>query len=343
MKKFDFHPGYYHICQLSADKGIIFYSTADILIYYSIIAVKCLQEAIKPLGICIMFNHTHLEAPFRTERQMSSFMNSTGTTFVRGYNSHYGLSGPVFCHNYNRSHKNGEKKIRDTFIYIGNNGKEKIPSINAEDYKYNFINYLISSHPFSEEIDYRTASPHLLVLLAEVLKRRKNLKPLNYAFFGEEYEKLSLTERSQLSDFIISAYYFLDKEKILSIYGSYDNVITAMNAVSGSEHDFKDDFSKENYNHYYSMISICKRLGYDVSKHRLIAPQVEGLLCSTWSKSPQVKPCLPATCGSVSSARKSIGRGQIVLSNLQFAKLVSAIRAQTGASDYEIAKFFHLL
>ena len=343
MKKFDFHPGYYHICQLSADKGIIFYSTADILVYYSIIAVRCLKEDIRPIGFTVMFNHSHLEAPFRTEKQMASFMNSTGTTYVRGYNSHYDLSGPVFCHNYNRSYKNGEKKIRDTFIYIGNNGKEKIPSINAEDYKYNFIKYLISSHPFSEEIDYRTASPHLLVLLAEVLKRRKNLKPLNYAFFGEEYEKLSLTERSQLSDFIISVYYFLDKKKILSIYGSYDNVITAMNAVSGSEHDFKDDSSKENYNHYFSMINICKRLGYDVSKHRLIAPQVEGLLPSTWAKNPQVAPFLPATCDSVSSARKSIDCGPIVLSNSEFVKLVSAIRVQTGASDYEIAKFFHLL
>ncbi|MCR4910775.1 MAG: hypothetical protein K5909_05780 [Bacteroidales bacterium] len=342
MKKFDFHPGYYHICQLSADKGIIFYSTADILVYYSIIAVRCLKEDIRPIGFTVMFNHSHLEAPFQTEKQMSSFMNSTGTTFVRGYNSHYNLSGPVFHRAYNRSSKYGDKKVRDTFVYIGNNGKEKLPSIKAEDYKYNFIKYLSSSHPFSEEIDFRIASPELLFLLGEVMKRRRNYQPLNYSLFGKEYEKISEKERLQLTDFIIYAYFFLDKEKIISLYGSYENVLTAMNAVSGSEHDFKDDSSKENYRHYFQMIALCKRMGYDVSKHRLIAPQVEGLLASTLGNWVRVKPFSTSTLVTV-IAKQTPPSGPIVLPEKEFIKLISAMRFEVGASDYEIAKFFHLL
>ncbi|MBP5488491.1 MAG: hypothetical protein J6X77_02860 [Bacteroidales bacterium] len=336
MKKFDFHSGYYHICQLSADKGIIFYSTADILVYYTIVSVKCLKESIKPIGFTVMFNHTHLEAPFRTDTQMASFMNSTGSTFAKQYNSHYSLSGPVFNHNYNRSSKYGDKRIRDTFIYIGNNGKEKIPSIKAEDYKFSFIKYLSSSHPFSEEIDFRTASPELLYLMQEVVTRRRKLQPLNYSFFGEKYEELSEKERLQLTDFIISAYFFLDKEKILSLYGSYENVLTAMNAVSGSEHDFKDDSSKENYRHYFSMIALCKRMGYDVSRHRLTKAQGKAFLPVPCGKKSQGKPFSALPCGFDDS-------GPVVLSEKEFNKLVYAMRSEIGASDYEIAKFFHLL
>ena len=356
MKKFDFRPGYYHICQLSADKGIIFYSTADILVYYTIVSVKCLKEGIKPLAFTIMFNHTHLEAPFRTDRQMASFMNSTGSTFAKGYNLHYSISGPVFNHNYNRSSKFGDKRIRDTFIYIGNNGKEKLPSIKAEDYKYNFIKYLNSTHPFSEEIDFRTTSPQLLHLMEEVVKKRRKLQPLNYGFFGEEYDSLCEKERLQLTDFIISSFFFLDKEKILSLYGSYENILTAMNAVSGSEHDFKDDSSKENYRHFFSMIALCKRLGYDVSEYRLIAPQQsqgKAFLPAPCGKKSQGKPFLSPSCGldakyehNTCNYSKNIANmktGPIVLSDREYNKLVSAMRSEIGASDYEIAKFFHLL
>ena len=266
MTKLQFRPGYQHICQLSADKGIIFYTIADILVYYSIFAIRCIREEIIALAFSIMLNHVHFEGYFKTESRMVSLLHGINTSFAKTYNSNYGLQGAVFHHGFQHSQRYGEQKIRDTFIYIGNNGKVKTPGIQAEDYRWNLIKYLMSHNPFSETIDFRTASPNLFYLLSEVLNRRRKLQPLDYRFFDDKYLALNEIERQQLIDFIISAYFFLDREKIFSLYGTYDNICTAMNAVSGSEHGFADDLSKEDYRHYYKIMSVCKRLGYDIPK-----------------------------------------------------------------------------
>ena len=175
MTKLQFRPGYQHICQLSADKGIIFYTIADILVYYSIFAIRCIREEIVALAFSIMLNHVHFEGYFKTESRMVSLLHGINTSFAKTYNSNYGLQGPVFQHGFQHSQRYGEQKIRDTFIYIGNNGKVKTPGIQAEDYRWNLIKYLMSHNPFSETIDFRTASPNLLYLLSEVLNRSSTL------------------------------------------------------------------------------------------------------------------------------------------------------------------------
>ncbi len=322
MSKLQFRPGFQHICQLSADKGIIFYTIADILVYYSIFAIRCIKEEIIVLAISIMLNHVHFEGYFKLESRMVALLHGINTSFAKTYNSNYHLQGPVFHHGFQHSQRYGEQKIRDAFIYIGNNGKVKTPGINAEDYRWNLIKYLASPNPFSDMIDYKTASPNLLYLLSDVLNRRRKLQPLDYGFFGDKYLALNEIERQQLIDFIISVYYCLDREKIMALYGTYDNICTALNAVSGSEHGFVDDLSKEDYRHYYKMMSICKRLGYDITKLRSF---------STLSLAESSK---LGTENALSFALEQ---------NYGFRKLASTLRAESGCSDYELAKFFHLL
>ena len=291
------------------------------------ISVKCIKLGIRPVALTIMMNHFHKETPFKTEKEMESLMNGICSTFARAYNAHYRLSGSLFKKGFNRSSKNGDKKVRDTFIYIGNNGKEKIPSIRAEDYKWNFIKYLESDHPFSERIDYNSASPSLLQLLSTVLARRSKLKPLRYDFFDKEFYSLTEKERLQLTDFLVIAYFCLDKEKILSLYGDYDSLCTAMNAVTGSEHDFSDDWSKENYLHYYQMIRICKRLGYDVTKYRLRKDNAPS----------------PSSFGKTRKDNAFPASTFRHIQDKEFNRLVAAIRTEVNVTDHELAKFFHLL
>lgn len=333
-----------HICQLSSDKGILFYSTADFLVFYTNIGVKCLRENIVVIAFSIMFNHFHLEAMFETDSEMSSFVNGATSPFAKRYNSHYGLSGPVFRHNFNRSSKYSEKHTRDIVIYIGNNGKEKIPGIRAEDYRWSFLKYLVSTHPFSEEIDYRIASPSLIRLMSIVITKRSKLQSLNYDFFeSDEYCHLSEKEKKQLTDFIITTFFFLDKDRLFKLYGSFENLCTAMNAVSGSEHSFSDDRSSEDYRHYYRMIRICIDRGYDVTKQRFSLPG--------WHFDSNRKVIFwqddgnsPASCGNLSqdhgSSPTSCGKE---ISRREFSSLIATFKTEMNVSDYEIAKFFHLL
>ena len=340
-----------HICQLSSDKGILFYSIADFLVFYTTISAKCLRENVVAIAFSIMFNHFHLEAMFATDPEMASFVNGATSPFAKRYNSHYGLSGSVFRHNFNRSIKFGEKHTRDIVIYIGNNGKEKIPGIKAEDYRWNLLKYLISTHPFSEEIDYRIASPSLLHLMSVVLTKRRKLLSLDYDFFeSDDYCHLSEKEKKQLTDFIISTYFFLDKDRILQLYGSYENLFAAMNAVSGAEHAFDDDRSGEDYRHYYRMTRICIDHGFDVTKHRFSLPgwhydhdrkalfwQDEGNLSSSCGNSSQDHGKYPASCGGKESSRR------MEIPKREFSSLIAAFQTEMNVTDYEIAKFFHLL
>lgn len=348
-----------HICQLSADKGILFYSTADFLVFYTTISSKCLREGVVVIAFSIMFNHFHLESMFETDSEMASFVNGAVSPFAKRYNSHYGLSGQVFRHNYNRSKKFGEKHTRDIVVYIGNNGKEKIPGIKAEDYRWNFLKYLVSTHPFSEEIDYRTASPSLIRLMSIVIAKRSKLQSLNYDFFeSEEYCHLSEKEKKQLTDFIITTYFFLDKDLIFKLYGSYENLCTAINAVSGAEHSFADDFSSEDYRHYYRMIRICIEHGFDVTKHRYSLPgwhydhdrkaifwQDEGISAASCGELSQDAPVLPSSCGNSSQdhGKYPPSCGGKEISKREFSSLIAEFQTEMNVSDYEIAKFFHLL
>lgn len=50
-------------------------------------------------------------------------------------------------------------------------------------------------------------------------------------------KKLSEKETEQFVDHVIKIYLPFDYEELISYYGSYDNMITAMNSNTGSEHD----------------------------------------------------------------------------------------------------------
>ena len=195
--------------------------------------------------------------------------------------------------------------------------------------------YIVSDHPFSEPIDYQKASNGLLVLLAVVLNKRSKLQPLGYDFFeGDLYRDLNDCEKKQLTDFIVNAYFFLDKERILSLYGDFEHLCLAMNSVTGKEHEFRDDSSREDYRHYYRMITICKARGYDVTKFRFAVParydlRDDAILPLSLKESLRDQAVLPSSLKTIPPTA--------------FSELIQAFRAEMNVSDYEIAKFFHLL
>jgi REP element-mobilizing transposase RayT len=51
--------GVLHIYQRARDRGIIFYTVIDRLVYLSILSVKSRQYEVKVLAVSIMFSHIH--------------------------------------------------------------------------------------------------------------------------------------------------------------------------------------------------------------------------------------------------------------------------------------------
>ena len=298
--------GYLHICQKSADNGIIFYILEDFLVFLTVLSIKAIDLGVIIYAIVIMFNHLHIGGLFKSRSILSHLMNATTSVFARLYNAQYGLKGRLFKKPFRSAPKVNDKKIRDNLFYIWNNPKEKKAVRNAEDYRWNLLKYLESDHPFSSPVVVATASDNLLKLMRKVTAMHDSGKYLGYDFFEGEYKALSKEEKAQLVDFIIVTYNIIRRDAILEKFGSYESLILAVNSVTGNEYDLADDDDEEDYRHYLKMISITRREGIDIDRVRFSKEYNEG-------------------------------------HKEELMRLRSVLRAESEASDYEINKFLHLL
>ena len=298
--------GYLHICQKSADNGIIFYVIEDFLVFLTILSVKAIACGVIIYAVAIMFNHLHIGGIFNSKGTPSHVMNASTSVFARLYNAHYGLEGKLFKKPFRSAPKVNDKKIRDNLFYIWNNPKEKKAVKYAEDYRWNFLKYMESDHPFSSPVVASTASDHLLRLMRKVVAMHNSGKYLGYDFCDGDYELLSKEERMQLIDFIVVTYNVVQRDVIMEKFGTYESLILAVNSVTGSEYDLADDDDEEDYRHYLKMISIARREGIDIDRVRFSKEYNDG-------------------------------------HKAELMRLRRAFRSESEASEYEINKFLHTL
>lgn len=298
--------GFLHICQKTADNGILFYNVADILVFYTVISVKSIAFQVDIYAIDFMFNHLHIGCLCRIAKRVAGLMNSSTSVFARLYNKRYNLHGQLFKKPFNSSPKINETRIRDCLFYIWNNPKEKKAAEMAEDYRWNFLRYIESDHPYSDPIDMTSASENLLSLIRIVEVKRRAGEYLDYLFFDEAFKSLNNVEVQQLIDHIIVSYNIIRHDALLEMFGSYQTLLTAANAVSGNEYGMQDDFDDEDYRRYRKMIKIVRREGIDLDHERFYKGFFDG--------------------------KEDL-----------LDRLKRIFRYETGASDYEIAKFLHLL
>lgn len=311
--------GFQHICQKSADNGLIFYDIVDRLVFFTTLCIKAAKMNICIIAIAIMLNHFHISAAFRSSREMDSFMNGVLTSFARRYNFRYRMKGQVFKKSYASSSKYSDKQARNNVVYINNNHKEKHLVCRAENAQWNLMKYLENDNPFSEKIDPNSATPELLSLIDAAQKLHAQGEPIGYRFFSGSYSKLSDKEKAQLVDYIIVLYNAINKQELLHLYGSYENLCAAVNAVSGDEYEIRDDVAEEDYRHYDKMIEICRREGYDLRFGRFLEVENNNLGVKVgWT------------------GIKEFGESE-------FTRLCSLFQTEARASDYEISKFFHTL
>lgn len=297
---------YLHVCQKSADNGIIFNVIEDYLVLFTILCVKASAYGVVILAIAIMFNHFHLGAFFPLGCDVSGFMNASTSVFARIYNSHYCLKGRLFKKPFKSAPKVHDRKIRDNLFYIWNNPVEKKAVKSAEEYRWNFMKYMDSDHPFSEPVNPAEASDKLLGLMRKVAAKQRAGEYLDYGFFDGDYRELDRKESLQLVDYIVVTYSVINNDKVLEKLGDYQSIVLASRSVTGSEYDLEDDSDEEDYRHYRQMMSIVKREGIDLRKVRFNRAFFE-------------------------QHEELYGR---------FRRL---FKTEAGASEYEIAKFLHLL
>lgn len=252
-----------HLYMRGVRRQMLFFDNLDRIVYLMNYTVTARKMGIPVLALSIMFDHIHSINLFESRELMASFVRNHLSSFALAYNQDAGRKGPLFEKAYGNAPKQTLKKARSAIIYVGNNHVEKALEERAEQCRWSLIPYLDSCHPFSRKIELRKASARL----------RRNLKSIDsfvtqntvipYEVLRKYYQGLSSDEAEQLTDYLISSYFPIDKEKVLSYFGGqYETFILALHSASGNDFDIKEDYSLSTHKPFLQLCRLCKKSSF---------------------------------------------------------------------------------
>jgi len=244
-----------HCYQRSADKGVLFYTTRDHLVYFTLYCTLARKYGIRVLALCQMPDHVHDAVSARCIKDLYGFKRELNSRFAKQYNEHAGINGPVF-ELFGSAPKQGAKSARTTIIYIGNNPVERQLVPRAEEYRWNYLAYGITPFPFSEPIVIRRASKPLRSAVRIVAAQYKAGLPMNYTLLEKLTNDLTPSERQQITDYIISTYNVIDYKEAVRYFDGYIDLINSMHVTTGKEFDLNETFLGKSDRPYADMTTI---------------------------------------------------------------------------------------
>ena len=276
MKRRIFHKNTLtHCYQRTEDDGVLFYTYSDHLVYFTHYCILARRHHIKVLAICQMPDHVHDSVLTARKENLERFKCETNTCFSRKYNERIHRKGAVFESPYGRAPKTEEKKERANLIYVLNNPVERKLVTHAEKYRWNYLAYAVSDHPFSEKLIIRNARWPLQRAIREVRAQFKAGKPMNYPQLERLFQPLDRKESLQLTDFIIATYNVIDYRTAINYFGSYENLLTATHSTTGNEYDLKERFVGKTDAAYARMTALLLRDGKLKDIHDLLNRSID--------------------------------------------------------------------
>ena len=236
----------------------LFYDFEDFLIFFMIVSVTARKYGVRLLQMCLMIDHVHLLVLTESLAKLADFVRDYSSVFARDYNASVGRRGQLFNKSYGSAPKKGEKRTRSTIVYIGNNPVEKKICSKAEDYRWNFLKYIVCKYPFSRKMLVKEHSRQLARAIKIVNAASKESKYLNYTQLYRVFSTLQGFEKDILVDHIISTYYPFDDAELLRYYDSYEQMLDAMHSTSGAEYDIREMISQGSDMIYWEMIKYLK-------------------------------------------------------------------------------------
>lgn len=245
-----------HCYQRSADGGVLFYTQSDHLVFFTLYCILARKYDIRVLSLCQMPDHVHDAVVVKSLEQLSGFKKELNARFAKTYNAFCGTAGPVFERSFGSVPKTGAKKGRTNLIYIANNPVERQLVIKAEDYRWNYLLYFLTSHPFSEELIIRRASKPMRTAVKMVKAQFEKGIPMNYTLIGNLTQNLTAAELRQFTDLVISTYNVIDYSEALRYFDSFEDMLTSFHATTGSEYDLNEVFIGKSDKPYAEMTRI---------------------------------------------------------------------------------------
>lgn len=259
--------GFQHIFQISVDRGLIFYTDEDCLVFFTMLCCLAVKYQVRIAAVCIMKNHFHILGQFGSKDNMESFLNALCSVYARKYNSRYNRKGKLFRKPYGNAPKYGDS-IFDCIIYIYNNPIPKRAKETAVAYRWNFLAYMDSRSPFSKPVNYTSANSVLKQRLSMVERIHSSGKYIDYAVLDSLKTGLNDEQYMQVLDHIISVYNVIDYSLMQTKWKSKESVCEMLGLIKGQEYDLNEDRSREDYRNYDRMNVLVRRAGFNLSKRR---------------------------------------------------------------------------
>lgn len=265
----------HHVYQRSSDRGLLFYTAADVLTYFTIYMTYARLFEITVLGVCPMRDHVHGMIIPPSKEMMAKFEGATNRAYAVEFNVDTGTKGPVFEHSYSFAARKDLKRIRSSIIYLYNNPVEKHLCDKVIDARWNFLAYGFSTNPFSEPLIIRKASRAMRRSIEEVKYMRAQNKYLNQRIIHRMFKSLDTRERAQLADYIVVTYSAINYKKLFSYWKTPEIMLLAMDSTTGAEYDIGEKVNKALSDKAYSTIAhfLEKDYGYKRAKDVLILPE----------------------------------------------------------------------
>ena len=244
-----------HVYQRTKDGVLLFYNVSDYLVLFTIICTVAPKHGVRILALSLMPDHIHISVISSSSYDLSNFVADYSRRFSRVHNQTCHTEGPLFESPFGSVPVIGDKKARTNLCYVGNNGVERRLCKKAEEYRWSFLAYAISDHPFSPKLISREASAALRKGIKEIDAEHAAGKPLSYKQIKRLFSKLEKDEKLQLTDYIISTYNCIDYDAAIRYFDGYQNMLTAMHSNTGSEHDLNEVFIGKSDAYYAKMSS----------------------------------------------------------------------------------------
>jgi len=245
-----------HIYQRAADRGVIFYTLEDRLVYYTIAAVQSKKHCVRIAAASIMFTHTHQSVLADSLQNLRDYLHGTNTVFSRLYNLRYGRKGRLFGKPPGRAQKNDSKSMRSNIIYVFNNHVEKGLCKRAVQERWSLLSFSITSHPFSHPLDRVNASSILRRALNKIDKRINKNQNLDYRDLDRVLPFLNQIEKEQFIDYVISRYAWVNFSLPTALFGRLEDLITAVDSTTGNEYDINEEHSAISDKYYPRLIRL---------------------------------------------------------------------------------------
>lgn len=162
-----------HVYQKGYNGNVLFYCVQDRLVYYTIYCIEAEKYGIVTLALTLMYNHVHSLQQASSQSVFSRFNGTVAMLYAREFQQSSGLSGPIFMRTFGWAQKVGDKAIRVCMAYIANNAKEKRLHRDILDYRWNYIAFAGSDHPFSAPLILRRSSSRMRRAVARIKWYRK--------------------------------------------------------------------------------------------------------------------------------------------------------------------------